>query len=53
MDVVKPMLLQVVEWFSIGDIICYNDSICIVVVTLCDRTEAFLARSIPYLQLQI
>ena len=48
-DVIKPMLLQMFKRFPVGDVISYNDTICIVIVTVGNRAETLLTSCVPNL----
>lgn len=48
-DVIKPLLLHVFKRFPVGDVISYNDAICIVIITVGHRTEPFLTSRVPNL----
>ena len=48
-DVIKPMLLQVFKRFPIGDVISYNDTICIMIITVGNWAETFLTSCVPNL----
>lgn len=48
-DVIKPMLLQVFKRFPIGDVISYDDPICIMIITVGNGAKTFLTSCVPNL----
>ena len=52
LDFLHP-LLDIIESLSVGHIKNYDDSVCASVVARCEGPKPFLARSVPYLKLDV